>query len=440
MQKKSEKTKIKKRLNFQDLLFMAIGSTIGAGVFVLLPIGINMAGFGIILSLVLAAVTTLIVAANYGELAASMPIEGGGYSWITRAFGKESSSFIVGWLIWLGNMGYAALSAIGFSIYAGPLFNMANPLPLALIAMGIFMMFNVVTMKSSINFEKFSTIALLFIFLVMWLFWGSDFNVANIQSSIAHTQFIPIFTSASLLYVLFVGFEAVSTMSGEAKRPSLLPKAFVYCVMIVTVVYILTSLAIMGFVPYSSIETEGAFLLNISGSMAPLVIFAAMLATLTSTNAGLIAASRNVYAISRDGMMPRMFRKISRQFNTPFVGVIASGLISGMFIMTNAVEYVASIADFGYLLCVSMVCSSVMFLRLSEPKLKRPYKVPFFPYSSLLGIVLPLLLIIFLEETAVNTGLIWIFVGFFVYNFYRLVKIETRLKRTKFYNTLRRFL
>jgi len=76
-----EERKIRKRFGFLDLLLSAIGSTIGAGVFILLPIGINIAGLGIILSILLASVITIIVALNYGELAAALPFEGGGYSW-----------------------------------------------------------------------------------------------------------------------------------------------------------------------------------------------------------------------------------------------------------------------------------------------------------------------------------------------------------------------
>jgi len=434
----TKEIKIRKRFSFWDLLLSAIGSTIGAGVFVLLPIGINMAGLGIIISLLLASLVTIVVSLNYGELAASLPMEGGGYSWVTRAFGKSSSSFIVGWLVWLGNMGYTALSALGFSIYAGMFFNI-NPIPLALISLLMFMILNVVTMKTSIGIEKILTVGILIIFLIFWFYLGTGFDSRNIQYAFYQTRFIPIFTAASLLYVLFIGFEAISTVSGEAKKPTTLPYSFLYCVIIVTLVYVITSLLIIGNVfPFDT--NQETMLLDISGPLAPLIILAASFATLTSMNAGLIAASRNAYALSRDEMIPRVFRRISRDFSTPFIAVIISGLISALFITTSAIEYVASIADFGYLICISMVCSSVMILRITERRLKRPYKVPLYPYTTLLGIILPLFLLLFLEETAINTGLIWILVGFFVYNFYRLVKIETRKKETKFYEFLRKFL
>jgi amino acid transporter len=431
--------KIRKRFSFWDLLLSAIGSTIGAGVFVLLPIGINMAGFGIILSLLLASFITLLVALNYGELAASLPMEGGGYSWVTRAFGKSSSSFIVGWLVWLGNMGYTALSALGFSIYAGMLFNIANPIPLALISLLMFMILNVVTMKTSIGIEKILTVGILIIFLIFWFYLGTGFDSRNIQYAFYQTRFIPIFTAASLLYVLFIGFEAISTVSGEAKKSINLPYAFLYCVIIVTLVYVITSLLIIGKV-FPFYTNQGTMLLDISGPLAPLIILAASFATLTSMNAGLIAASRNAYALSRDEMIPRVFRRVSRDFSTPFMAVIISGIISALLITTNAIEYVASIADFGYLICISMVCSSVMFLRVTERRLKRPYRVPLYPYTTLLGMILPLFLLLFLGERAINTGLVWILIGFFVYNFYRLIKIETRKEQTRLSKFLRRFL
>lgn len=429
--------KIRKRFGFLDLLLSAIGSTIGAGVFVLLPIGINIAGLGIIISLVLASVITIIVAFNYGELAAALPFEGGGYSWVAEAFGKQSSSFIVGWLVWLGNMGYVALSALGFSIYAGMLFNIVNPIPLALVSLLMFVIINVVTMKTSIGIEKLLTIGVLLVFLIFWIYLGNNFDPSNFQFALHHIKFVPIFTAASLLYVLFIGFEAISTVSAEAKRSIDLPRAFIYCIIIVSLVYIITSVMIIGIIPLSGIHQE-TLLLDVSGPLTPLIMLAAIFATLNAMNAGLIAASRNMYALSRDGMMPRLFGKISRDFSTPFIAVVMSGLISGLFILSNAVEYVASIADFGYLIVISMVCASVIFLRVTDPRVKRLYKVPFYPYTSVIGIIMPLILLLFLEETAINTGLLWILIGFFVYNFYRIVKSETR-KKTKFYRFLRRF-
>jgi len=431
--------KIRKRFSFSDLLLSAIGSTIGAGVFVLLPLGINMAGLGIILSLLFASFITILVALNYGELAVSLPLEGGGYSWVARAFRRDSSSFIVGWLVWLGNMGYVALSALGFSMYFGMLLNIPNPIPLALLSLLFFMIINTITMRTSIRIEKILTIDILIVFLIFWIYMGTGFNPNNIQYAFYQTKFIPIFTAASLLYVLFIGFEAVSTVSAEAKKPTDLPKSFIYCIIIVTLVYIISSLVIIGFAFPLNIQNQTP-LLDISGPLAPFMVLAASFATLTSMNAGLIAASRNAYALSRDRMIPKFIKKVSRKFSTPFIAIIMSSLISGLFIMTNAVEYVASIADFGYLICISMVCSSVIFLRITEPKLKRPFKVPLYPYTSLLGMILPLFLLFFLEKSAINTGLLWILIGLFVYNFYKLIKGETRKKKSKLHKFLKRFI
>jgi len=431
--------KIRKRFSFFDLLLSAVGSTIGAGVFVLLPIGINIVGLGIIFSLLLASLITIIVIFNYGELAATLPFEGGGYSWVAEAFGKESSSFIVGWLVWLGNVGYVALSALGFSIYAGILFNLVNPIPLALLALIMFVIINVVTMKTSISIEKTLTVSILMIFFIFWAYMGTGFNPNNLQYTFSHIEFIKIFPVASLLYVLFIGFEAISTISAEAKKSSDLPKSFIYCIVIVSIVYIVTSLMIIGATSPQGLQDQET-LLSISGPLTPLIALAAIFATLTSMNAGLIAASRNVYAISRDGMLPSFIGGISRDFSTPFIAVILSGLISGLLIITNAVEYVASIADFGYLITISMVCASVVFLRITDTQLKRLYRVPLYPYTSLLGMILPIFLLLFLEEKALHTGLIWILVGFFVYSFYKIVKSETRKKETKFWRFLRRFI
>lgn len=425
MERREQDKQLKRRLNFSDLLLSAIGSTIGAGVFVLLPIAINMAGIGVILSILVAALITIIVAINYGELAASMPYEGGGYSWVADAFGRESSSFIVGWLIWFGNMGYSAFSALGFGYYVSVLFGISSPLWVSLASLFFFMAVNVITTKVSIRIEKLLTSVVLILFVLVWFSLSRSFDPDRIMYmlySSDQSRFVnitQIMSAASLMYVLFIGFEAISTVAAEARKSEDLPKAFIYCIGIVTFVYLTTATGLLGSITSNNVSYED--FIDVGGAF---VVAAALFATLATTNAGLIAASRNLYAMSRDGMIPRFIGKISRDFHTPFVAVLISGFISSLFIMTNAVQYVASLADFGYLICISMVCSSVILKRITAPDMKRPYKTLLYPYSSILGTILPLFLLIFLEESAINTGLVWILVGFFVYNFYKIIKAE----------------
>lgn len=425
------------KLKFTDLLMLAVGSTIGAGVFILLPLGIGSIGLGILFSLLIASVITVIVSLNYGELAAAMPVDGGGYSWISKAFGRESSSFIVGWLVWLGNMGYAALSALGFSVYASHMAGMSNPLPIAAAALLLFILINIVTVEASINLEKVLTIIILLVFFVFWIYLSLNFRAVNISSS-AIFKITPILGMASLLYVIFIGFEAVSAVASEADDPEDLPKAFVHCIGIVTIIYMITSFLVLGSMMFPLPKKEVLFYIA-SGPLAPLILLAAMFATLTSLNAGIIAASRNIFALSQDKMLPKIFSKKSRDFGTPIYGVLISGLFAGIMLMTNTVEYVASIADFGYLICISLVCSSVILLRLTNPEVKRPYKVPFYPYTSILGMLLPLVLIVFLDRHALTTGLVWTLMGFFVYDFYKILKTDAS-RDTKFYKRLRKFL
>ncbi len=424
-------------LDFSDLLLLAIGSTIGAGVFVLLPLGIRSVGLGILFSLILASLVTVVVSLNYGELASAMPMDGGGYSWISKAFGKESSSFLVGWLVWLGNMGYAALSALGFSVYVSALVGLSNPLPLALAALLLLIIINTLTVEISIGLEKILTMLILVIFFVFWIYLSLNFDPVNIRSA-AVFEITPIFITASLLYVIFIGFEAVSTLSQEAEKPLDLPKSFTHCVIIVTIVYMITSFLVLGAINFNTIPDVLLFYV-VAGPISPLIMIAAIFATLTSLNAALIAASRNIFALARDEMMPKILAKKSKDFGTPIFGVLISGFVSAMLLMTNAVEYVASIAGFGYLICISLVCSSVILLRITKPKLKRPYKVPLYPYLSILGMILPLILIIFLDRHALTTGLVWTLLGFFVYDFYKILKTDAS-RDTKIYNKLRKYL
>ena len=104
----------KKELNLFDLIVFGIGSTIGAGIFILIGLGAEIAGSGLIISFVIATIITLFIALNYAELGASIPTTGGSYAFVKESFGGITA-FYVGWLIWLGTIVYSALSAAAFS-------------------------------------------------------------------------------------------------------------------------------------------------------------------------------------------------------------------------------------------------------------------------------------------------------------------------------------
>ncbi|GAH44986.1 unnamed protein product, partial [marine sediment metagenome] len=103
------------KISLFKTIILGIGSTIGAGIFLLLSPGVNIAGPGIILAIIFNAVIALIIAGNYAEGASFTPVDGGGFSFVEKAFGKKA--LFLGWMVWLGNTSYAAMTSVGIGMY-----------------------------------------------------------------------------------------------------------------------------------------------------------------------------------------------------------------------------------------------------------------------------------------------------------------------------------
>jgi amino acid transporter len=150
------------------------------------------------------------------------------------------------------------------------------------------------------------------------------------------------------------------------------------------------------------------------------MLLAAILATLSSLNVSLVAASRNLFALSRDGYVPKIFSSIQKKYKTPYISLLFSAFISLLFVASRSIGFIAYLSSFGYLFAFCLVSSSLFILRKKRKYLKRPFKLPFYKFFSFVGFVLPLILILFLESSAIITGIAWMIIGFFVYTLHTL--------------------
>jgi len=113
--------------------------------------------------------------------------------------------------------------------------------------------------------------------------------------------------------------------------------------------------------------------------------------------------------------MPKIFSKIHEEHRVPHIALLFSALMIILFIATRVIEFVAFVSSFGFILAFSLVALSLLILREKRKHLTRPFKLPAYTLFTFLGIVLPLILLPFLEGSAVFVGFIWIVFGFFVY-------------------------
>ena len=208
--------------------------------------------------------------------------------------------------------------------------------------------------------------------------------------------------------------------SAEIKNPRRnIPKALFYTVGIVAIIYLLIVSAIVYSVNIDDLTGSEIALLKaveFSPPMTVVIIICAAIAVLSSLNVALMAASRNVYALSRDKFLPASLSSINSKFESPHKAIIITFIISLFLVLSNQVEFVASITNLSYMIIVSSVGLAVLKLR-KRRKLgdKISFKLPFHPLGPILCIILPLILIPFLEFNSIIICAVWTIIGVIIY-------------------------
>ncbi len=405
----------KNKLSLFDAVILGVGSTIGAGIFVLLSSGFSIAGPAVILAFALNALIAFIIAGNYAEAASFSPVNGGGFSFVEEVYGKKAR--ILGWIILLGNASYASLCAIGFAKY----FSNLLPINEIIVSVSVLFLFLIINLIGS---KKVALIMKpLVIFLLLMLMLIAFFLFSNPQDGFVNfNNFIPfgvlsIIPATSLLFVCFTGFEAITTISAEIKEPRRnIPKALFYTVSIVSIIYLLIVSAIVYSVDINDLKGSEIALLEVvmfSPPMMVVIIICASIAVLSSMNAALMAASRNAYALSRDKFLPASLSSINSKFESPHKAIIFTFIISLSLVLSNQVRFVASITNLSYMIIVSSVGLAVLKLRKFEDKIS--FKLPFHPLGPILCIILPLILIPFLEFNSIIILAFWTIIGVIIY-------------------------
>lgn len=410
-----EERSFTRKISLLDAVILGLGSTIGAGIFILLAPGIELAGPGVIIAFAINALIALIVAGNYAEAASFVPVQGGGFSFVEAAYGKRA--LFLGWIIWLGNTSYAALTAVGIGKYLSTIIPV-HELIISVSAILIFTLLNCVGSKSVAQIEKPLIISLITAFIIT-----TAFLFANPVDG-GFTPLLPqglwtLLPATSLLFITYTGFESITTISAEIRKPRKnIPRALFITIGIVSIIYLVLTASVLYATDYTRLGGSTIALIEAVGEsplMQGLITMSAILAMVTSLNIGLMAGSRNVYALSRDGFLSKSWSEISKRFQSPVKAVLLTCGVAITLLLTNQIEFIASVSNIAFMLMVSSVGLAVLKFRKHEESTN--YKLPLFPYTSYLCIGLPLILIPFLEYYAIIIGFVWLFIGLLIYLF-----------------------
>lgn len=323
---------------------------------------------------VVAVVAMLFTAASYGAMVRRYPVAGSAYTYSQQSFGG-AVGFLTGWVMLLDYLFIPMINFMLIGIYLNTQFPAIPVWAFTLAALLLVLLFNIlgITLVNKLNFAIIGLsliLVVLFVALSFKTYLGGDASVGLIDPfTFGEGGIGAIASGAAILALSFLGFDAVSTLSEEAKRPRKdIPRAIILATLIGGFLFILVSWAGgLAFNPDwntlsdAEIEAAGVTVMDVIGGPGFTAFFVAVyvVGAFGSGMTGQVSVSRILYAMGRDGMLPKPLATLSRRYGTPFVAAVTVSVfaLSALFLSLEAVAFMIS---FGALAAFAMVNLSVI--------------------------------------------------------------------------------
>ncbi len=383
----NKSTDLLRQLGFWDALTIGAGTMIGAGIFLLSGVALSLTGPAAVISYVGAGIVCMMTASSAAELATGMPTSGGDYYFVSRSLGPALGA-ISGVGIWLSLTFAISFYLFGMGEYLTQ-FLPVTPLWGAFAAGLLLTGINVVGAKESGRMQIIVVVTLFAILI--------GFSIAGLTrvEDDNFTPFMPfgaesVFSTTALVFISFLGFVKIAAVAEEVKDPSKnLPRTLIGSVALVTCLYVVIVLVIAGMFTQETIgdvrdplTTAARTLFGSFGAGA--IIFAGLLATLSSANASIMAASRINLAMARDRLIPNWLSAIHETMRTPYRALLITGGLALSFLFIESLESLAKIASVLQLYSYAALNVGCVVLRAAAPDWYRPtYRTPGNPFVQL---------------------------------------------------------
>ena len=423
---------LKRELGLLGIFCIASGAMISSGLFILPGLAFAKAGPAILISYGIASFLVLPAMLSKAELSTAMPKAGGTYFFIDRSMGPMMGT-IGGFAAWFSLAFKSAFALVGIGVFAILLNPGFTVMQMKLVAVFFCIIFTVINIRGVKHTGK-TQIALvvgLLSLLVFYIIAGFFFIQPSHFSNFAPYGYGSIFSTAGLIFISFGGLTKVCSVAEECKKPGRnIPLGMFLSWGIISLLYILVIFVTIGLTNPSQLTTSltpislGAdnipILWGIGGAI---MAIAAILAFISTANAGLLAASRDPMAMGKDQLIPHSFTKISKRGTPKFSILFTSGFMICVILFLD-LESLVKTASLLKILLFLFVIFSLIIMRESKIRHYRPkFKSPFYPWVQLAGIF-GLVFLIF-EMGLIPMLLVGFFIlfGFLWYWFYARDKI-----------------
>ncbi len=417
--------KLKKELNLLDVFCIATGAMISSGLFLLPGLAHARAGPAVVFSYFFAGLLAMTGMLSQAELVSAMPKAGGTYFYVTRSMGPAVGT-IDGLITWFSLSLKSAFALLGMAAFT----KLAIKIDIHIIAVCLCIIFiatNIVGIKEASRIQVGMVSGLLLILLFYIVKGIPSINIHNFEP-FAPFGLSSVFSTAGFVFISFGGLLKVASIAEEVKNPAkTVPLGMILSLTIVTILYTLVVFVTSGVLGARVLDhsltpvSDGASVFIGKKGMI-LMSFAAILAFVSTANAGIMASSRYPMALSKDRLIPDVFGETGKRFKTPHYSI----LLTGIFIITVLflkLDILVKVASTVLILTFIFSCLSVIIMRESmlqnyDPK----FKSPLYPWVQIVGIIgFPFLVIEMGIEALVVFSLL-IVGGLFIYWFYGRIR------------------
>ena len=453
-------------LDARALVMLGIGAIIGTGIFVLTgTAAANHAGPALVISFLIAGLGCGLAGLCYAEFSAMIPVSGSAYSYSYATLG-EAVAWFIGWNLVLEYLFAAGTVAVGWSGYVvslleqlgvhlpaaltnapftkgtghleivrtGALINLPAVLVIAAMTALCYVGIHASARFNAIVVAIKVTVILLFIGFGIWVVDGANWHpfIPPNTGEFGHFGWTGILQASGIIFFAYIGFDAVSTAAQEARNPQRdMPIGIMASLVICTILYVAVSAVLTGMVHYSQLNTAApvALALDRHPELAWLAGWIKLGAIAGMTSVMLVmmlGQPRIFYAMSRDGLLPPLFRRVHPRHRTPYIGTLVTGVLAAVIGGLFPVTILGELVSIGTLLAFATVCIGVLVLRYTRPDLPRPFRVPAPWLVCVSGALICVGMMASLPHDTWLRLLVWTVVGFLIYVFYGYRHSELR--------------
>ena len=445
---------LKRTLTATNLVALGIGAIIGTGIFVITgQAAAQYAGPALTISFVISAIGCIFAGFCYAEFAAMIPVSGSVYSYSYATMG-EFLAWFIGWDLILEYLFACSTVAVGWSGYMQSLLHgWGIEIPYHLTRPTLEHITGQWELTGSIiNFPAVCIVAIITALLlcgirqsawvnsvivlikvtVILMFIG--FGLSYIDTSnwvpyipentgeYGHFGWSGIMRGAAVVFFAYLGFDALSTTAQETRNPQRdMPKGILISLAICALLYVAVTAVLTGIVKYDQLNVDAPIALAIDRAgeslawMSPLIKLGAITGISSVILVMMMGQSRIYYAISRDGLLPSLFSKVSVKRGVPQNATIFAGIATGAIAGIFPLSVLSELVSIGTLMAFAIVCISIMVLRKTHPELHRPFKVPLVWLIPSLGAFFCIIQMLSLPWSTWLRLILWTLAGIVIY-------------------------